>query len=128
MQTLRGESMTQIKNFLGTLKALVGNPFSLTICAALYAMLLATIYFFIATREATVWQVTITFAGLVVIPAEFFVLQAAIVDQAQQVQSNWRGILSDTLKLLLATIPILILGYLLWILLNNWQTHFPVPP
>ena len=88
------------------------------------ALLLA----FVAVALSATIAATVFFARTSTAPSPKPAQTAAIVDQAQQVQSNWRGILSDTLKLLLATIPILILGYLLWILLNNWQTHFPVPP
>src|SRR5437879_10235526 len=120
--------MTTIRTFINSARGLLTSPRTLALFAALYALLLATTYFFIATREATVWQVMFTIAGLVVIPAEFFVLQAAILNHAEQAKLNWRGILRHALKLLVVTIPILVLGYLLWILLNKWQTHFPAPP
>ena len=119
---------TTFKTWLNTTRALLTNVRALAIFAALYALLLATLYFFIGTREATVWQVIFTIAGLLVIPAEFFGLQAAVLEHAEQAEFNWRGILRDALKLLVVTIPILVLGYLLWILLNKWQTHFPAPP
>ncbi len=119
---------TAPKTFLETTKGLVGNPRALAIFAALYALLLATLYWYIATREATVWQVFITLAGLVVIPAEFFILQAAILDQARDQRFRWRAILIDALKILVVTIPILIIAYVFWYLLNKWQAHYPVPP
>jgi hypothetical protein len=117
--------MTTLKNSLETIKALFGNISALVIFAALYALLLVTLYFYIATREATVWQVMITLAGLVVIPAEFFVLQAAIVNRTQHDAFDWRCILRDALKFFVVTVPILIVGYVLWILLNKWQVHYP---
>src|ERR1700674_5007937 len=72
-------TMTTLTNFLGMPRGLLKNPAALAIFAALYALLLATLYWYIATREATVWQVIVTLVGLVVIPAEFFILQAAIL-------------------------------------------------
>jgi hypothetical protein len=120
-------TMSTLKNFLVTTRALLTNTKSLALFAALYALLLATLYFYVATREATVWQVAITLLGLVVIPAEFFVFQAAIIDHAQQTKGQWRGILLDAIKFFVITIPILILGYVLWILLNKWQVHYPLP-
>src|SRR5206468_7350742 len=36
-------------------------------------------------------------------------------------------ILISALKLFVVTIPILIIGYLLWVLLNKWQLHHPAP-
>ncbi len=119
--------MTTIRNFLETTRGSLTNIRAFAIFAALYALLLATLYWFIATREATVWQVIVTLVGLVVIPAEFFILQAAILDQARDSRFRWRAILIDACKLLVVTIPILIIAYVLWYLLNKWQLHYPAP-
>jgi hypothetical protein len=119
---------TTFKNWIDTTKALLTNVSALAIFAALYALLLGTLYWYIATREATVWQVIITLVGLVVIPAEFFILQAAILDQARDSRLRWRAILIDALKILVVTIPVLIVAYVLWYLLNKWQAHYPPPP
>ncbi len=73
------------------------------------------------------WQVIVTLVGLVVIPAEFFILQAAILDQARDSRFRWRAILIDACKLLVVTIPILIIAYVLWYLLNKWQLHYLAP-
>jgi hypothetical protein len=118
---------TTFKTWIDTTKALLTNVRALAIFAALYALLLATLYWFIATREATVWQVIITLVGLVVIPAEFFILQAAILDQARDSRFRWRAILIDALKIFVVTIPILIIAYVLWYLLNKWQLHYLAP-
>src|SRR5882762_1347811 len=118
---------TAPKTFLEATKGLVTNPRALAIFAALYALLLATLYWYIATREATVWQVIITLVGLVVIPAEFFILQAAILDHARDQRFRWRAILIDALKMVVVTIPILIIAYVLWYLLNKWQLHYLAP-
>src|SRR5258708_28559929 len=121
-------TMITIRNFLETTRALLTSPRALAIFAALYALLLATLYWYIATREATVWQVFITLAGLLVIPAEFFILQAAIMDQARDQRFRWRAILIDSLKIFIVTIPIFIIASVLWYLLNKWQAHHPGPP
>ena len=119
--------MTTIRNFLATTRESLTNVSALAIFAALFALVLATLYWFIATREATMWQVIITLVGLVVIPAEFFILQAAILDQARDSRFRWRAILIDALKIFVVTIPILIIAYVLWYLLNKWQVHYPAP-
>src|SRR5258707_6456291 len=119
---------TTFKTWIGTTKELLTSPRALAIFAALYALLLGTLYWYIATREATVWQVFITLAGLLVIPAEFFILQAAILDQARDQRFRWLAILIDALKILVVTIPIFIIAGVLWYLLNKWQAHYPVPP
>src|SRR6266849_6918415 len=112
---------TTFKTWIGTTKALLTNPRALAIFAALYALLLATLYWFIATREATVWQVAITLFGLVLIPAEFFILQAAIFDHARVARFPWKQIVRDALKLAVVTIPIILIGSALWYLLKKLQ-------
>ncbi len=119
--------MTTLRNFSEATRALLTNIRALAIFAALYALLLGTLYWFIATREATVWQLLITLFGLVLIPAEFFILQAAILDQARDSGFRWRAILIDALKIFVVTIPILIVASVLWYLLNKWQLHYPAP-
>jgi len=112
--------------FESTRLALQNVP-GLAMSAFLYALLLASLYLFVSTRVATVWQVLITFVFLVLIPAEFFVLQASILAHAQEAKRQWRAILISAIKLFVITIPILIIGYGLWILLNKWQFQHPAP-
>jgi hypothetical protein len=119
--------MITIKRFLNTTSAILTNPRALALLAALYAVLLATLYGFISTREATVSQVAITFVFLVLIPIEFFLLQAAILHQALARKFHWRQIGRDAIKLAVVTIPIVLLGFLVNYLLNKWQAHYPAP-
>jgi hypothetical protein len=122
--------MTTIKQFFSAMRALFTSPKALGILAALYALLLATLYGFISTREATVWQVTITFVFLALIPVEFFVLQAATLQYARTKTFSWKQALRDAVKLAVVTIPIVLLGFLIAYLLNKWQAHYQVqaPP
>jgi len=103
------------------------DPKALAVLAVLYALLLATLYGFISTREATLWQVTITYVFLVLIPLEFFVLQAAILQRSRLEKFHWAQILRDAIKLAVVTIPIILLGFLIAYLLNKWQAHYPAP-
>ena len=116
-----------LKIWFGTIKALLTNPRALVIFAALYALLLASLYGFIATREATVWQVTVTLLLLVLVPLEFFVLQSAILNHAREQKFRWAQILRDAIKLAIVTVPVLLLAWALWALLNKWQLRFPAP-
>lgn len=100
---------------------------SLAIFAGLYALLLITFYIFIATREATVWQVLITYAFLVLMPAEFFVFQSAIVEHARTGKFSWRQIGRGAVKLFIATIPIVVIALVFWALLDKFQLHYPAP-
>lgn len=119
--------MITIRRLLDTTKTLLTNPRALAIFAVLYAALLATLYGFISIREATVWQVAITMFFLVLIPAEFFVLQSAILQHSRIETFQWGQIIRDAIKLAVVTVPIILLGYALVYFLNKWQAHFPAP-
>lgn len=119
--------MITIKRFLEITKSLLTSPRALAILAVLYAVLLATLYGFISIREATVWQVAVTYVFLVLIPIEFFVLQAAILHRATTGKFHWPQILRDAIKFAVITIPIVLLGFLVAYLLNKWQAHYPAP-
>ena len=119
--------MTTIKQFVETTKALLTSPRALAILAILYALLLATLYGFISIREATVWQVTITFTFFVLAPVEFLVLQAAILHHARAQKFHGGQILRDAIKIAVVTIPIVLLGFLIQYLLNKWQARHLAP-
>ena len=119
--------METIKHFLENARATLTNLRALAMFAGLYALLLVTFYIFIATREATVWQVLITYAFLVLMPAEFFVLQSAIVEHARTGKFSWRQIFRGAIKLFIATIPIVVIALIFWALLDKFQLHYPAP-
>jgi hypothetical protein len=115
------------KSFFETTRELLQNPRFFAIFAFLYALLLAALYGFVGTREATVWQVVVTLVLLVLIPAEFFILQSAIVTHVLDGKFQWGRILRNSVKLFIVTLPIILLGYALFVLLNKWQLRFPQP-
>ena len=119
--------MITIKKLLETIRSLLTSPRALAIFAVLYALLLATLLGFIRIREATVWQVVLTMLFFALIPIEFFVLQAGILQHARADKFDWAQLMRDAIKLAVVTIPIFLLGYVLFYLLNRWQAHFPVP-
>jgi hypothetical protein len=119
--------MITIKQFFATLRATFTNVRALVIFIALYALLLVSFYFFISTREATAWQVLATYVLLLLVPIEFFVLQAAILDHARAHRFRWSQIGRDALKLIAITITIMLIGWGLWWLLNKWQGRYPAP-
>jgi len=94
----------------------------------LYALLLVSFYFFISTREATVWQVFVTYTLLFLVPALFFVFQAAILDLARQHKFALKQVLLSALKLFLVTIPLVLFGLFVWWLMNKLQVRFPARP
>jgi hypothetical protein len=119
--------MITIKSFLNTTRSILTDPKALGILAILYALLLATLYGFISIREATFGQVALTFFFLVLIPIEFFVLQAATLNHARAPKFQWGQILRDAIKIAVVTIPIILLGFLIQYLLNKWQMRHPAP-
>src|SRR6267143_550108 len=116
-----------LKTWLENARGVLRNARALAIFAGLYALLLVTFYMFIATREATVCQVLITYAFLVLMPAEFFVLQSAIVDHSREGKFLWRRIARGAIKLFIATIPILVIALIFWALLDKFQLRYPAP-
>jgi len=119
--------MITIKRFLDTIRSILTTPKVFAILAVLYAVLLASLYGFISIREATVWQVLVTMVLVVLIPVEFFVLQAAILQHARTQKFQWKKSLGDAIKLAVVTIPIVLLGFLVSYLLNKWQAHHLAP-
>ena len=99
----------------------------LAIFAGLYALLLATLYGFIATREARVWQVLLTLLFVASAPAIFFLMQAAIINQTRHGKIEWYQALRDSCKLGLLALPSIFAGVGIAYWLNRWQAHFPAP-
>lgn len=116
-----------IQRIFGTALQLLNRRRALAIFAGLYAALLATLYGFATTREATLWQVLLTLLFVALAPLEFFTLQAAIIDYARYSKVAWRRTLSSSWKLAVVTLPVVILGVVLFVILNRWQLHFPAP-
>ena len=108
-----------------TTKTVLRNRSALAIFAGLYALLLATAYGFIATREATVWQVLLTMVFVALMPAEFFIMQALIVGRGHGGQIRWGHALGDSCKLAIVSLPVIVVGVALFYWLNKWQARFP---
>ncbi len=119
---------TTLRLWFDSLRRTLTNVRALLVFIVLYAVLLASFYFFIATREATVWQVFVTYALLLILPAEFFVLQATILEFASRRRFVLKQIVFSALKLFAVTIPPIIIGALVWWLMNKLQARFPAPP
>src|SRR5687768_13281091 len=111
---------TTAKTILVTARQMLRHPRSLAIFGVLYAGLLASLYGFVATREATVGQVALTLVFLLLTPASFFLLQAAIIHHARDRRIGWGVALASAGKLFVVTLPMIILGIALFVLLNRW--------
>jgi hypothetical protein len=119
--------MTILKLWLRTIATTFANPGALLVFAIIYAVLLVASYLFISIREATVWQVLITYALMILIPIGFFTLQASIINRVLDQKFRWRVILIDALKFLAVTIPVLLVVGLLFYLLNKVSARYPAP-
>jgi hypothetical protein len=115
--------MTTLKLWLSTIANTFTSIGALVVFAIIYAALVLSSWFFISTREATVRQVVVTYALMIVIPALFFVFQASIIHRTRERRFRWGAIVVDAIKFFIASIPILLIGWLLYYLLNKWQAH-----
>jgi hypothetical protein len=116
---------TTAKTILRTAGQLLQHRGTLAIFAALYAGLLAALYGFVFTREATVSQVLLTMVFLALAPMAFFILQATIIDHARRGRVGWNRALFNSGKLAVVTLPVIILGVGLFVILNRWQPQSP---
>lgn len=119
--------MTIIKLWFSTIGTTIANFGALLVFAVIYAVLLVASYFFISIREATIWQVFITYALMILIPLGFFTLQASIINRVLDQKFRWRVILIDALKFLAVTILVLLVVWLLYYLLNKISARYPAP-
>ncbi|HEY0724791.1 MAG TPA: hypothetical protein VGD41_12535 [Pyrinomonadaceae bacterium] len=119
--------MTTLKLWFSTLATTIANFGALLIFAIIYAVLLVACYLFISIREATVVQVFITYALMILIPLGFFLLQSSIINRALDQKFRWRVILIDAVKFLAVTIPVLLIVWLLYYLLNKISARYPAP-
>ena len=111
------EAKVMLKNIINALavaaRNLFGNWRALSVFVLLYAALLLTLYWFFTTGVATVWQVVLTFALIVIVPLLFFLLQAMSVSYATGELNTgaWlKRALRDWWKLLLISLPLLLLA------------------
>ena len=119
--------MTTLKLWFSTIARTFANPGALLVFTIIYALLLVASYIFISIREATVVQVFVTYGLMILIPIGFFFLQASIINRELDQKFRWRVILIDSLKFLAVTIPVLLLAWLLYYLVNKISARYPAP-
>jgi hypothetical protein len=128
-----GDLMT--KNVLASIFAaardLVRSPRALGVLVALYLALIASVFFFITTREATLWQLFVTGASVLLAPLLLFVVLAAGASYAVG-RRDAGGLLRHTarsfLKVLVVSIPFLLLAVLSVYLLNKLERRVQLSP
>lgn len=123
------------KNVLSSIFAaardLLRHPLAFALLVALYLALIAACFFFITTREATVWQLFVTGAAALGVPLLFFVVQAAGASYAIGERSP-AGLLNRTarsfLKVLAVSLPVILLAVLSVYLLNKLERRVQLTP
>jgi|SRR5215216_1413511 len=118
---------TTLKLWFSAIATTIANPGALLVFAAIDAVLLVASYLFISIREATIWQVLLTYALMILIPLGFFILQSSIINRVLDQRFRWRVILIDALKFLAVTIVVLLVVWLLYYLLNKISARYPAP-
>lgn len=121
-QELNEMYSTSIKAIISAMRSLFKNRRALLLLVTVYIALLAAIYLFVSTREATISQLILTLVVSVSAPALFFVLQAVSVSYTNGPTST-RLIRNTTLRLILVTLPVIALLLLTVYGLNKIQTH-----
>jgi hypothetical protein len=110
-------------------RELFRNRGALAILNLLYAGLLAAVYMFFATREATTAQLALTATLALLAPLLFFILQAGVAAYAQGSELRPASLLSGALKnfwkVILVSLPVIALAVLAVYLLNRLQAYFP---
>lgn len=98
---------------------------AMLLLAVVYAALLAALYSFVAVREASIAQVTLTFALAIAAPLLFFVLQSMVASQTDELPVGLllKRSLTSFWKLILISLPLIALAILIAYLLAKWQNH-----
>lgn len=106
------------------------RPGALALFGVLYVLLLASVYWFVSTKEATAWQLVLTALLALAVPLLFFLLQAAGVWYTWP-EAGARTLLRrgarDFWKLVLVSLPLVALAVGIYYLLDRAEARFPVP-
>lgn len=109
-------------------RRLFGNWRALLVLLVLYGAMLASTYFFISVREASLWQVLVTFLLAALAPALFFIIQMIgirYVEDGLKTRELLRSALRDFWKLLVVTLPLLLILWLVVYLFGKLQMNVP---
>lgn len=109
---------------LSAARLLFSNRRALMIMLTAYAGLLAAIYLFVSTREATIFQLILTLILLLAAPALFFIVQALGVSYAHGPTSGLiKKTVRDGVKLIVVSLPVIGLTLLALYGLNKIEAN-----
>lgn len=109
-------------------RRLFGNWRALLVLLVLHGAMLASAYFFISIREASLWQVLLTFLLAALVPALFFIIQVIsirYVEDGARTKELVGSALRDFWKLLVVTLPLLLILWLVVYLFGKLQMNVP---
>jgi len=119
-----------IKVVLSAMYLLFKSWRMMLLVVAAYAALLASIYFFVTTKESAISQLAVSVGLMVLAPALFFAVQAAGINYTST--ANARSLVKKTAidcwKLVLVSLPIIALMVIALYALSKAQRHFAVIP
>jgi hypothetical protein len=115
--------LQSIKAIFSAIRLLCKSRRVLALLVAVYAALLTAVYLFVSTRETTIPQLVLTLILVLVAPALFFLLQAVSVSYANGPTPSGvlRKVSSDSLKLIVVSVPVFALTLLALYGLNKLQ-------
>jgi hypothetical protein len=101
------------------------NWSAMIVLAALYAALIAALYLFVTTREASAAQVVVSMVLTITAPFLFFVLQTASVSQTRSLSHGVlvKESLKNSWKVVAVSVPLIVLAMLIVYLLGKAQAH-----
>jgi hypothetical protein len=114
-----------IKAASSATRILFGRWSTLIAVAALYGTLLLAGYLFVSTREATIAQLVVTLAVVVITPLAFFTLQAVSVNYTTG-SPVLKKTAFDALRLVAVSIPVILLTVLAFKALGKTHSHLTV--
>jgi hypothetical protein len=117
-----------IKAFISATSKLFRHWRTTIVLFGLYFSLILGIYLFATTGQATIFQVLVTFFLIISIPVLFFLSQAMAVGYVQpetNLMPHLRNAINNFWKLLVVSIPIILLAWLAIYLFNKYQLEVP---
>lgn len=111
-----------IRAEISAVRLLFGNRFTVLLLVMIYGALLGAGYLFVSTREATIAQLVVTFALLLVTPALFFALQTVSVNYVRG-PTTVKKTVYDSLRLIAVSLPLIALTALAVYGLGKIDSH-----
>lgn len=104
---------------------------ALALASLLYFAMLLLAYYFFATGVASAWQLAVSAFAALFVPLLFFILQAALAHTAtgeRYARRLARLALRDFWKLIIVSLPLVVLGFGFAYLVGRLEVYVPAPP